>query len=128
MIPLNAILVTFAFTILLSLINLGSTFALYVSAWRAVYAVLMISQQRDHFAAIACLDGNLRSVSVLNHSPTLNAADLYCSSIGAVALKRLRGEALPNCRWSLGKMGLPINLFAFAYSCEYLKGFASWQT
>lgn len=28
MIPLNAILVTFGFTILLSLINLGSTFAL----------------------------------------------------------------------------------------------------
>ena len=41
----------------------------------------------------------------------------YAVSIGCVALKRLRGQALPPSRWSLGKLGLPINLFAFTYSC-----------
>ena len=41
----------------------------------------------------------------------------YAISIGCVALKRLRNQPLPRSRWSLGKFGLPINLFAFAYSC-----------
>ena len=41
----------------------------------------------------------------------------YAISIGCVALKRFRGEPLPASRWSLGKLGLPINLFAFTYSC-----------
>jgi hypothetical protein len=39
---------------------------------------------------------------------------LPARSIGAVALKRLRGESLPKCRWSLGKLGLPINIFALS--------------
>jgi choline transport protein len=37
-------------------------------------------------------------------------------SIGCVLLKRIRGEPLPHARWSLGRWGLPINAFAFAYS------------
>ena len=41
----------------------------------------------------------------------------YAVSIGLVALKRIRGEPLPLSRWSLGRFGLPINLFAFTYSC-----------
>lgn len=41
----------------------------------------------------------------------------YAISIGAVALKRIRGQPLPQSRWSLGRFGLPINLFAFTYSC-----------
>lgn len=41
----------------------------------------------------------------------------YAISIGSVTLKRFRGQELPRSRWSLGKFGLPINLFAFVYSC-----------
>lgn len=41
----------------------------------------------------------------------------YAISIGCVALKRIRGQPLPPSRWSLGRFGLPVNLFAFAYSC-----------
>ncbi|PQE12935.1 hypothetical protein CJF30_00002834 [Rutstroemia sp. NJR-2017a BBW] len=40
----------------------------------------------------------------------------YMISIGCVLLKRIRGEPLPHARWSLGRWGLPINAFAFAYS------------
>lgn len=40
----------------------------------------------------------------------------YMISIGCVMLKRIRGEPLPHARWSLGRWGLPINAFAFAYS------------
>lgn len=41
----------------------------------------------------------------------------YAISIGCVALKRLRHQPLPPSRWSLGKFSLPVNLFAFTYSC-----------
>jgi choline transport protein len=37
-------------------------------------------------------------------------------SIGCVLLRRLRGQELPLARWSLGRFGLPINMFAFFYS------------
>jgi len=40
----------------------------------------------------------------------------YMLSIGCVALKRIQGEPLPPARWSLGRYGLAINLFAFFYS------------
>ncbi|KAJ8065439.1 hypothetical protein OCU04_006124 [Sclerotinia nivalis] len=40
----------------------------------------------------------------------------YMMSIGCVLLKRIKGESLPPARWSLGRFGLPINAFAFAYS------------
>lgn len=39
-------------------------------------------------------------------------------TLGSIALKRLRGQALRTCRWSLGRFGLPINSFAFLYSCS----------
>ncbi|KAK4617433.1 hypothetical protein CLAFUW4_11825 [Fulvia fulva] len=41
----------------------------------------------------------------------------YVISVGSIAWKRIRGETLPRCRWSLGWAGLPINCFAFVYSC-----------
>ena len=46
-----------------------------------------------------------------------NAALLlsYFISIGALRLRRLRGEPLPPCRWSLGKWGGPINDITLAF-------------
>lgn len=40
----------------------------------------------------------------------------YMLSIGCVLLRRLRGQDLPPARWSLGRLGLPINALAVAYS------------
>ena len=37
-------------------------------------------------------------------------------SIGCLLLKRFRNEPLPPARFSLGRFGLPVNLFAFCYS------------
>ncbi|PGH26560.1 serine/threonine protein kinase [Polytolypa hystricis UAMH7299] len=82
-IPLNAIMATTLITILLSLINIGSTAA---------------------FNAIA----------------SLTVASLFLSyilSIGAFIYRRLQYEPLPLRRWSLGKYGLPINVFSFIYLC-----------
>lgn len=39
----------------------------------------------------------------------------YLISTSCVLLKRSRSEALPTCRWSLGKWGGPINVVAMVY-------------
>ena len=40
----------------------------------------------------------------------------YMVSIGCLLLKRFRHEPLPPARFSLGRWGMPVNLFAFFYS------------
>lgn len=40
----------------------------------------------------------------------------YMLSIGCVLLRRIQGHQLPPARWSLGRLGLPINAFAVGYS------------
>ena len=42
----------------------------------------------------------------------------YAVSIGCILSKRFRQEPLPHARWSLGKLGLPINIIAILYVCE----------
>ncbi|KAG8161235.1 hypothetical protein KVR01_009499 [Diaporthe batatas] len=79
-IPLNAILVTFVITAVLSLINIGSTVA---------------------FNAIGSL-----SVSAL--------LGTYILSITCLVIRRLEGP-LPHRRWSLGFMGLFVNLGAIMF-------------
>lgn len=69
-------------------------------------------------ASIICLI-NLGSTTAFNIVASLSLMALmstYMLSIGSVALKRIRGEPLPPARWSLGRWGLPINIFAFFYS------------
>ena len=49
---------------------------------------------------------------------SLGAAAMYSSyliSIGCVALKRIRGEPLLPSKFSLGKLGLPINIIAVLF-------------
>lgn len=79
-IPLNAILVTFVITAILSLINIGSTVA---------------------FNAIGSL-----SVSAL--------LGTYILSFTCLVIRRFKGP-LPDRRWSLGSMGLFINLGAVMF-------------
>lgn len=40
----------------------------------------------------------------------------YLLSIGCVLARRVRGQELPQARWSLGRWGLPVNAFAIGYS------------
>jgi amino acid transporter len=82
-VPANAVTVTCAITILLSLINIGSDTA---------------------FNAIISL--NVVALMIT-----------YMFSIGAVLYRRIRHpELLPNCRWSLGKWGVPVNIGGVLYS------------
>lgn len=79
--------------------------------FNAVYITSIVS-------GIICLI-NLGSTVGFNVVVSLNLLALmstYMLSIGCITLKRLRGEPLPPARWSLGRLGLPINIFAFLYS------------
>jgi amino acid transporter len=61
---------------------------------------------------------NIGSSAALNAIFSLNTGSLitsYLITIGCLVLRRLRGQPLPTARFSLGKWGLPINLFAIAY-------------
>lgn len=58
---------------------------------------------------------NLGSTTALNAIISLALVALlisYLICIGCVALRRVRGKPLPKRRWSLGKLGLPINIAA----------------
>lgn len=79
--------------------------------FNAVYATAF-------FACVLCLI-NLGSSFAFNIIISLSLLALmstYMISIGCVLLKRIRHEPLPPARWSLGKLGLPINAFAFAFA------------
>ena len=72
--------------------------------------------------AVLCLI-NLGSTLAFNIIVSLSLLGLlstYMISIGCVLLRRLKGQELPAARWSLGRLGLPINMFAFFYSAFVL--------
>ena len=70
------------------------------------------------WTAVLCLI-NLGSTLAFNIIVSLSLLALlstYMISIGCVLLRRIKGQELPPARWSLGRFGLAINAFAFAYS------------
>lgn len=76
-------------------------------------------------AGILCLI-NLGSTFAFNIIVSLTLLALlstYMISIGCVLRKRLLGEPLPPARLSLGRFGIPINMFAFFY-CGFVMVFA----
>lgn len=78
--------------------------------FNAVYAV-------SFWSAVLCVI-NIGSTTAFNIIVSLTLLALmstYMLSIGCVALKRIRGETLPPARWSLGRYGMAINIFAFFY-------------
>lgn len=78
---------------------------------------------------ILCLI-NLGSTSGFTIVVSLNLLALlstYMLAIGCVLRKRILREELPFARWSLGKFGLPINLFAFCY-CFFVIVFSCFPT
>lgn len=60
--------------------------------------------------------GSTLGFNIIVSLTTLGLLSTYMLSIGCVLLKRIKGEPLPHARWSLGRLGLPINAFAFFYS------------
>ena len=60
--------------------------------------------------------GSTLAFNIIVSLSLLGLLSTYMLSIGCVLLKRIKGEPLPPARWSLGRLGLPINAFAFLYS------------
>ena len=61
---------------------------------------------------------NIGSTAALNAIFSLSGVSIlssYIICIGALLLKRVRGEVLPSRRWTLGKFGMGINIAALAF-------------
>lgn len=80
-IPLNAVIGSLFITVILALINIGST-----AAFNCIVSLLVSSLFTSYFISIGC-----------------------------ILLKRLKGEPLPPSRWSLGRLAVPLNIFALVY-------------
>ena len=80
-VPMNSILFSYVFAMLLSLINLGSAVALNI-------------------------------VTSLGTGALLSS---YIISISCIIIKRVRKEPFLPRRWSLGKFGMPINIFSVLF-------------
>jgi choline transport protein len=62
---------------------------------------------------------NIGSTVAFNALLSLSTVALmatYILSVSCVALRRFLGHPLPPARWSLGRLGLPINLAALLYT------------
>lgn len=79
--------------------------------FNAVYLASIIS-------GIFCLInlGSSFGFNIIVSLALLALLSTYMLSIGCVLRKRILKEDLPPARWSLGRLGLPINAFAFCYS------------
>lgn len=64
--------------------------------------------------------GSTLAFNIIVSLSLLGLLSTYMISIGCVLLRRLKGQELPPARWSLGRFGLPINMFAFFYSAFVL--------
>lgn len=80
-VPANAVALTCGITMLLSLINIGST-----AAFNAIISLQIVALMASYSISISCV------------------------------LYRRLTDTLPHARWSLGKFGVPINVFGIAYA------------
>ena len=67
-------------------------------------------------SAIACINiGSTTALNAINSCGSVSISTSYIITIGCLVLKRMRGEALPARRWSLGKFGMVINVVSILF-------------
>jgi choline transport protein len=96
-------------------VEFGHGKALYV--WNMLQGVLLILQVSYVIAILLSLI-NIGSTIAFNIISSLGIGALlssYIMSIGCVTLKRLRDETLLPSRFSLGRAGLPINIYSLLF-------------
>lgn len=119
-VPLNAILVTFFTTSLLSLINIGSSAALNSSK---LFPHSLPGSSRPSVSVRrcdgrnACACSDTRIVTSLGMVAFLSS---YLCSIGCVAWRRTTNEPLPRAAFSLGRLGLLINIISLGFLAPML--------
>ncbi|KAJ5645398.1 hypothetical protein N7507_011409 [Penicillium longicatenatum] len=95
-------------------IPFSSFFAYVTPGWNIPLNSVMVSLGVTILLSLI----NVGSQVALNAIISLTITSLmsaYIVSIGCVLLKRLRGEALPPHRWSLGRFGMAVNIGAMAF-------------
>jgi choline transport protein len=78
----------------------------------------MLTQQVSYTIAVLLSLINIGSTIAFNIISSLGIGALlssYIVSISCITIKRLRGEALIPSRFSLGRAGLPINIFSVLF-------------
>ncbi|KAF2766876.1 amino acid transporter [Teratosphaeria nubilosa] len=96
----------------------GTPFSNWLSAVRPGWDIPLHSIVFSYVFAMLLSLINLDSAVALNIITSLGTGALICSymvSISCIVVKRLRGEPLLNRRWSLGRWGLPINVFSVLF-------------
>jgi len=81
--------------------------AIFASIWFAILAALLNLAGSETFDAIIGL-------------ATGAICGTYVLSIGSVIVRRFVGKPLPAARFSLGKLGLPINIISVLYQIELI--------
>ncbi|KAK6074251.1 choline transport protein (amino acid permease) [Seiridium cupressi] len=71
--------------------------------------------------------GSTVAFNVIVSLSLLGLLSTYMISIGSVLWMRIRGRELPPARWSLGRLGLFVNAFAFLY-CGFIIVFSCFPT
>ncbi|EAW10459.1 putative GABA permease [Aspergillus clavatus NRRL 1] len=92
----------------------SSFFAYVTPGWNIPLNSVMVSLAVTILLSLI----NIGSQVALNAIISLTITSLisaYILSIGCVLLKRLRGEALPPRRWTLGRFGMAINIASLAF-------------
>jgi amino acid transporter len=101
--PINALIFSYVLAVLLSLINIGST-------------VVSLPNFTPFFPLPGLADsGHRQAFNILTSLGVCAMMFSYFISIGCMALKHLRKEPLLPSSFSLGRMGLPLNIFSVLF-------------
>ncbi|KAL1863114.1 hypothetical protein Daus18300_008106 [Diaporthe australafricana] len=97
----------------------GFPFSAWISRMNHKYDMPFNAVYLSSFVALLlCLItlGSDTAFNIIISVSLLALMSTYMLSIGCVLLRRIQGRQLPPARWSLGRLGLPINAFAVGYS------------
>jgi choline transport protein len=120
-IPLNSIMFSLSILVIIALINIGVRLSsnLHILLTFGLTQTRLVLRSPEHHHRPPHLRNFLflRSIHRLVCSPPASNPQTHptTNSLPSILQKRARGEPLPPSRFSLGKFGIPINLFAVFY-------------
>lgn len=87
------------------------------SKWNVPLNCIIVSIAINIILCLINLGSTFAFNIIIGLSSTGSLATYFCS-IGCLISARLRGDALPPARWSLGRYGMAINIAAFLWSVQ----------
>ncbi|PYH96799.1 amino acid permease [Aspergillus ellipticus CBS 707.79] len=89
-------------------------FAYVTPGWNIPLNSVLVSLVVTILLSLINIGSNVALIAIVSLTIT-SLMSAYILSIGCVLLKRLRGEALPPRRWSLGRFGMAINITSLMF-------------